>query len=377
MKTCLLINSLAPGGAERVVSNLLLNGSDVDYLLQIWPDKFYDTGDLKPHFLLHKKILLPFDLIIAIFKLFFFVKKNNITHINSHLFWSNYINTIVSFFTGHKVICTHCVSLESKFQKSGIYYLHKFLIKMLFNDGVIHTFKSKELELEYVSKFMFVNTQTIYNPIDKSEVINKSKLKPEIELNLDPNKFYFLCVGRFHKTKKQIEIIKSLQYVNENIVVVFIGNGSELDKCKSLSRKLLLENRVVFLGNINNPYPYYAKIDFYISASSSEGFPNSLIEAVFLNCFPLQTLCKTGPKEIISSFGSDNGYIINDENAVNDYYREYCLGILIPVNNQEYLRCALNYVYKSKPILSDSKVDSLTQKLCLRRIVGQYNSLFK
>jgi N-acetylgalactosamine-N,N'-diacetylbacillosaminyl-diphospho-undecaprenol 4-alpha-N-acetylgalactosaminyltransferase len=365
MKSCIFINSLAAGGAERVISNLCNNGYHADFFVQIWPDDFYTLKNKKAVFLLKRKGFLPFDLILSIYKLFIFIRKNSIGQVNSHLFWANYINAIVAIFTNHKVICTHCVSLESKYDNNLLYYLHSSMIRLFFNKKTLHTFKSSELELEYIKKFKFNNTRVIFNPIDE-----RCDYENELSLELDPDKFYFLCVGRFHKTKMQSNIIQSLQGTNSNIVVVFLGDGPEMQSCKNLTQQLYLEDRIFFVGNVKNPFPYYSKIPYYISASYSEGFPNSLIEAIVSRCFPIHTSCKTGPQEIITSFGTDHGVAISND------IRIYDLGILVPVNDIISLTSSIDYIYKNNPKLKVDAVDRLKNNLDLVKIVKQYNTNF-
>jgi len=146
-----------------------------------------------------------------------------------------------------------------------------------------------------------------------------------------------------------------------------LGDGVELSNCKSLSKELGVSDRVHFLGTVENPYPYYKNSDFYLSCSLSEGFPNTLIESLSLDCYPLHMDCKTGPREIISNLFSDecsysgNGFELFD------------LGILISENNVESICSAIKFVLKNKPEISDRKLNNLLNSLSEGIILNQYD----
>ena len=52
--------------------------------------------------------------------------------------------------------------------------------------------------------------------------------------------------------------------------------------------------------NNANPYKFMKHATCYVLSSSWEGFPNSLIEAMYLNGCVISTNCSTGPSEIIT-----------------------------------------------------------------------------
>jgi N-acetylgalactosamine-N,N'-diacetylbacillosaminyl-diphospho-undecaprenol 4-alpha-N-acetylgalactosaminyltransferase len=298
--SAVLINDLRSGGAERVVSNLINQSDNSIMLIQIWPKQFYSIYSDKSFFLLDKKGILIVDIIKATYLLIRLVKKKEIGVINSHLFWANYINIISSIVSGQKTVLTHCVSFVSKFKNARLSRLiHFFLGTVLFRFGDKHIFKSLDMKSEYESIFKLQNGVVIYNPINISVVLRLSTAQPEFKFDL--SKKYLLCVGRFHKTKNQSILIDALNELPSQYEIIFLGEGEMLYSCKEKALKLNLSKRTHFLGNCNNPFPFYRNADLYISVSQSEGFPNALIEAIALKCFPIVFDCPTGPREILSS----------------------------------------------------------------------------
>ena len=57
--------------------------------------------------------------------------------------------------------------------------------------------------------------------------------------------------------------------------LLILGNGEDENLCRTLA-----DNHVIFAGFQPNPYQYMAISDIYTSASSSEGFSISVLEAL-------------------------------------------------------------------------------------------------
>jgi glycosyltransferase involved in cell wall biosynthesis len=60
--------------------------------------------------------------------------------------------------------------------------------------------------------------------------------------------------------------------------LVFLGDGPLRDELRAEARALGLEERVLFLGNITNPFPVMAACRHGLVTSSREGFPNVILE---------------------------------------------------------------------------------------------------
>ena len=78
------------------------------------------------------------------------------------------------------------------------------------------------------------------------------------------------------------DVIKSLQYLPDNIKFLVLGDGPDKEKLDKLVEKLKVKDRVKFLGLVDHKVmPKYLKAsDIFIRASLSEGFGNSFIEAM-------------------------------------------------------------------------------------------------
>ena len=370
LKNAILINDLRNGGAEKVVSKIVNNSPNILLLIQIWPEQFNKVSCGKTYFLLQKKGFILFDLLKAAFALHTLIKQENITSINSHLFWANYLNIVVSLLTKHRTISTHCVSFVSKFRNQKIVgFLHRTISTALFKKCAMHIYKSYDMKKEYEELFNLKNGKVIYNPIHIGDVIELAEQNVDFKFNAE--KKYLLCVGRFHPTKKQSNIIKSLCDLPVEYEVIFLGDGQKRAECELLALDLNLVNRVHFLGQCSNPYPFYKHANIYVSASESEGFPNALVEAIVLKCYPIHFDCPTGPREILSlSYSSPPIETYED-------FELYGLGVLLKGNKAINIANAIRYHSLTDVFISTVERDKFIELVKSERIFNLYESNFK
>ncbi len=64
--------------------------------------------------------------------------------------------------------------------------------------------------------------------------------------------------------------------------LVIVGEGAERARLEALARALGIADRVRFRGYQANPYPELAAAHAFVSTSRNEGFPNTVIEALYL-----------------------------------------------------------------------------------------------
>jgi len=88
--------------------------------------------------------------------------------------------------------------------------------------------------------------------------------------------------------------------------LIIAGDGPQRTELQQLAEKLEIQDYVRLTGFLDNPYPLYKACDVFVSASSSEGISNALIEAMYLNCVPVSTP-SGGIEEIIQN--GQNGFL--------------------------------------------------------------------
>lgn len=158
------------------------------------------------------------------------------------------------------------------------------------------------------------NLTIAYNPID-SEVIFKKSLST-IERK-KPEETLFVCVGRMTEVKgysRLLTVLSQLKQMRYNFKFWIIGGGNS-NELRDIAEKQGLKNDVLFLGHKDNPYPYMAKADWFLSSSYVEGFGMAILEAMILGK-PVIATNSFGSKEILGN----SEYGILTENTEEGLY---------------------------------------------------------
>ena len=234
-----------------------------------------------------------------------FIKNNNFDVVidfrmrtNFGLEWaiSKFVYPKNTFYTVHSGI------LEFYFPKnaflSGLIYKNRNIVAV-----------SKSIQKAVVDNKLAQNSSHIYNPIDcKSIDLLKNKFGVVEEK-------YILGVGRMNDGVKQFDkLILAYSKSNlpkQNIKLLLLGDGILQIKYIQLAKSLNLEDKIVFKGLVENPFPYYQKSLFMVLCSKNEGFPNVILESLATETPVISFDCFTGPKEII--IDKYNGLLVEDQ----------------------------------------------------------------
>jgi len=161
-----------------------------------------------------------------------------------------------------------------------------------------------------------IHSSWIQNGIEIGEydLVNQNKQELKKKLGLPIDKTLFIVSGSLIPRKNPKLIIETFnQFKVNSAALIFIGGGK--------LNKILCENNqnknIYFFNKVFNVADYLKSSDFYISASSSEGLPNSVLEAMSSG---LPTLLSdiSSHKEIVG-----NGYpYLFKENDTDDLLRK-------------------------------------------------------
>lgn len=141
-----------------------------------------------------------------------------------------------------------------------------------------------------------------------------SKINSEI-LNND-GIFKMISVSRLEAVKNIESVLRILPQLlrdNPNITYTVVGEGPHRKILERLVIDLALENHVFLVGFKSNPYDFLLNADLYLLTSFTEGFSNSLLEAMYCGIPCLST--KVGAAEEFF-IDSKNGWIVNPDNEV-------------------------------------------------------------
>ena len=149
-------------------------------------------------------------------------------------------------------------------------------------------------------------------------IYNGTKLKNKPDpIDDQPNDYFkFITVGRLAPWKNIdiiIEALSDYKKANQNFIFYIVGSGPEETKLKKLVNDLDLENFVTFTGQLQkDDLNYYLqKSNIYIQASSYEGLPHVILEAMSHNLSIISTPIG-GTNEVIQD--GKNGWVWELEN---------------------------------------------------------------
>ena len=107
-------------------------------------------------------------------------------------------------------------------------------------------------------------------------------MEPNIESSIQRiKKQNYQIIGTYaYLTKRKgIEQLLNILTLRSNLAIVIIGEGKEKKNLIALSKKLAIDDRVLFFNYIPTPYNYLSLFDIYAMCSRSEGFGLALVEA--------------------------------------------------------------------------------------------------
>jgi len=154
----------------------------------------------------------------------------------------------------------------------------------------------------------FINKIGVDNKI---LVINNGVTIQETNNKVFQNRIIQLLVISRLVTQKNIDsIIKAVKVMeNEGIILNIVGDGSEINNLKNLVENYELEEKVNFIGKIENAKlnEYLSNADIFVQASNYEGLPHSILEAINYEIPILST--EVGGCSVLLNKG-ERGYII-------------------------------------------------------------------
>ncbi len=120
-----------------------------------------------------------------------------------------------------------------------------------------------------------VETKT-YFPIDSG-----SKSDMRSKLAIEETAEVWISVGHLSERKDPLRVIKSFKAYCElnqskNVQLLMVGNGNLRKECEKQAKDV----NIKIVGRVSNVVEYLQASDFFISASTAEGFPNSVLESL-------------------------------------------------------------------------------------------------
>jgi glycosyltransferase involved in cell wall biosynthesis len=301
-KIGILINTLGGGGAERIVfllaQKFLFDGYPTDIILFNQEDMKYEFNNIcslevfpNPKFT-HR----AFNFFLKIYRLYKLKKDKKYDVVISFLGASNFYNVITSTKNTRVIVGVRSYEELSMFDKGILFsiILHFANYIVAVSDGITNRISTQNPNCK--NKIF-----TIKNPA-VVRVSNSTKVVNQIRLHYD-----LITIGRLDYQKCQWLIIYAIKILNNsydlNLKMCILGEGPLLNELRSLVFDLGLEENIDFIGFSHNVGSYLQNSKLFVLTSSSEGFPNSILDAITLGIPVIATDCDTGPREILNPEG--------------------------------------------------------------------------
>ena len=141
----------------------------------------------------------------------------------------------------------------------------------------------------------------IPNPVDLDGIQVAAQQPPPIAIDGR----YVIGIGRLVPNKNFALAIEAFVRSGMDGSLVLLGEGPERERLRTLGDRLGLGPRLILTGFVDNPYAMLSRASFFVLSSNAEGFPNALVEALASGVATVATDCRSGPSEVLATTITD------------------------------------------------------------------------
>lgn len=141
---------------------------------------------------------------------------------------------------------------------------------------------------------------TIYNPCDERIL---SCAAEGLEEDINDNEVIITTMGRLALEKGQWHLLRAFPRVLEkhpDAKLMILGEGELDGTLREIAKKLRIEDRVLFLGYVKDPYSVIKKSTVFAFPSILEGLAYALLEAMGCGVPCVATDCDYGSRELLA-----------------------------------------------------------------------------
>lgn len=312
-KIVFFVNSLSGGGAEKILQTFLSRWDARNWEITIYCLK---KEDVPPGYPSHISFRFLLDClrdgdsawrrlrVKARNKLKLLVYRHFPPSVFYRLFVRGTYEVEVAFIEGH---ATRIASGSPHADSRKLAWVH---IDLVSNHWTLPSYHDGEEERQAYHRFDTVvsvsrdvqrsleeltgplrDARVLYNPVDVPEIREKSR---EFIPDRPEGKVLFCASGRLVHQKgfdRLVEACRCLERQGYPFHLWILGEGADGEKLKALVAEWNLQDRITFLGHVENPYPYMLAADWVVCSSRSEGHSSVISESLILGVPVVSTLC--------------------------------------------------------------------------------------
>jgi glycosyltransferase involved in cell wall biosynthesis len=308
--------------------------------------------------------ITPLQDVLAVIKLFFFLKKTRPFIVHTHTPKAGIVGMLAAKLAGvpHRLHTVAGMPLleQSGFKRKVLDFVEKLTYSCAtkvypnsfkMRDIIIQNEYCTPSKIKVLANGSSNGIDTSYFDASHFSEHQKSSLKQE--LGIKSSDFVFIFVGRIVSDKGINELISAFSEIQDNkkdIKLLLVGPYEpELDPLKAETLNQIKNNKSIkSVGYQLDVRSYFAISDALVFPSYREGFPNVVMQA--------------------GAMGLPS--IVTDINGCNEIISEGENGIIIPVKNQQAILESLLYFIKNK-----EQFFQMTQK-ARAMIVSRFNQQF-
>lgn len=297
-KTALfIINSLAGGGAERVMTTVL--GASAP-----WADR-YDiklvlldqeaSAYAQPEWVERMELDCRGGLLPSLMRVRRLIRRLRPDATISFLTRSNVANVMAG--ANGACIISERVNASAHFSGGGAARISKAMVRLAYPraDHVIAV--SGGVAEDLIGNFAVKRQRisVVANPVDHERIARLADEPSPLALEGD----YIVAAGRFVPNKNFAMLIDAFGRSGLPGSLVILGEGPLRQELEAYVQKLGLGGRVLLPGFIQNPFAILKRARLFALSSNAEGFPNGMVEAMACGLPIVAANCASGPSEIL------------------------------------------------------------------------------
>lgn len=300
------------GGIQRFNRNLLqalvLNHSYIDIL------SLNDSAHIKEReYILFGMKKNKIKLVLALFKCLIFKQYDVI--ICGHINFSPMLQFILKciFFRKHNaILILHGIDVWDRVKGLKRFFSKYFNKVLSVSRYTEDSFVSQMLSIKNITFHVFPNT---ISPDWSLPSTKPEKVLP-VELIKSKSTINLLSVSRLDTSEREkgiVDVLDALYILKksgfESFTYNIVGSGNDRDNLINLSKKLLIDDNVNFMGSVTDEelFLQYKKADIFILPSSKEGFGIVFLEAMLFG-LPVIGASEKGALDVIDH--GINGYLV-------------------------------------------------------------------
>lgn len=327
-KIALLLDSLAGGGAERVMLNLANKyaeqGYKVDLVLAQKRGEYLDDVDERIRIvdLAASRFWEYFKPMVQYFKN---EQPDVMLSATTILNLLAIITRKLSFSNARLVVSEH-IDITSFAERGALQKptIVKRLIKYLYPyaDQVVAVSEGAAQSLSNFSGLPVAKVKAIYNGVVDQHKLDLASagLTHEWFGSQQLEAPVIVAVGRLQPQKDFPMLINAFAKLRQKMParLIILGEGELRDELQKQAQDLGVDEDLSLHGFEDNPFKFLANANVFALSSLYEGLPTVLIEAMACGCPVVSTKCPSGPEEILENGKYGTLVDVSDEQAFAD-----------------------------------------------------------